>query len=232
MRKRGLANRERRGWREGVVKEPLFSPRSSVSCGPAQLQGADGIIGQVFPSVFPVRRWEEEGRLVFLGGDKIKTVEDVSFHLHVLTSCRSTLLGWTRQEVEKGSLSHQLVSLKELSRESTSPPSSLSLAFILALSHLVPLSHSCCCFMVGSIKLEGGDAPLKTNSFHFLFINVLPCILSPASLLTMQVHPGQHSPHAAGSQLVWCIKRVWNAHPQHRQHVQNVTYWLLLAHKE
>lgn len=122
MRKRGLANRERRGWREGVVKEPLFSPRSSVSCGPAQLQGADGIIGQVFPSVFPVRRWEEEGRLVFLGGDKIKTVEDVSFHLHVLTSCRSTLLGWTRQEVEKGSLSHQLVSLKELSRESTSPP--------------------------------------------------------------------------------------------------------------
>ncbi len=58
MRKRGLAERERRGGGGGVVKEPLFSLRSSVSCRLALLWRVDGIACQVFPTAFPVRRRE------------------------------------------------------------------------------------------------------------------------------------------------------------------------------
>lgn len=61
MRKRGLAERERRRWGRGgrvagVVKEPLFSPEelSQLWAGPIVAR-ADGIACQVFPTAFPAR---------------------------------------------------------------------------------------------------------------------------------------------------------------------------------
>lgn len=109
MRKRGLAERERK--EEGVVL-------SKSLCSPLGAQSAVGLLHcrELIVSLaryFPFLPSEKMGELL---GMRKRTEEgksgknQVAMCLQALTACYSAPLGWIQKEVAKGSLIHQLVS--------------------------------------------------------------------------------------------------------------------------